>query len=187
VFVSLAVYQIKKPNAYARLIDPAVTVGPDTQEFGYFGEQRNRGIEVTVNGEVAPGLRLITGAAINDAKQTKTNDATQGNWVKGVPKWTANANVEWDTPMTGLTLTGRLVHTGEQYVNATNTLTIPDWTVFNAGARYVFAAGNTPVTLRFNVDNVANKRYWASAYDVFAQSLLQGQPRTFKASISADF
>jgi len=185
VFVSLAVYEIKKPNAYARLVDPENATGP--QEFGYFGEQRNRGIEVTVNGEVAPGLRLITGAAINDAKQTKTNDATQGNWVKGVPKWTANANVEWDTPMTGLTLTGRLVHTGEQYVNATNTLTIPDWTVFNAGARYVFAAGTTPVTLRFNVDNVANKRYWASAYDVFAQSLLQGQPRTFKASISADF
>ena len=186
MFVGLAFYQIKKPNDYARLIDPTDPAG--LQEYGYFGEQRNRGVEFTVNGELAPGLRLISGFAINDAKQTKTNDATEGNKVKGVPDWTANANLEWDVAMIeGLTLTGRVTYTGKQQVNATNTLEIPDWAVFNLGARYVLAAGDVPVTLRFNVDNVANKRYWASAFDAFAQSLLQGQPRTFKASISADF
>ncbi|CCA91615.1 TonB-dependent siderophore receptor [Novosphingobium sp. PP1Y] len=179
MFVSLAFYQIKKPNGY---------IDNNTLVFAVNGEQRNRGMELTLNGELAPGLRLISGLAVNDAKLTKTGDATEGNDAKGVPDWTANANIEWDTPMIeGLTLTGRVIYTGKQWVDAANTLRLPDWAVFNLGARYVLAAGDVPVTLRFNVDNVANKRYWASAYDAFSSALLQGQPRTFKASISADF
>ncbi|RYY39486.1 MAG: TonB-dependent receptor, partial [Sphingomonadales bacterium] len=88
---------------------------------------------------------------------------------------------------TGLTLTGRVVQTGKQMVNAANTLEIPEWTRFDLGARYVAVLGETPLTLRFNVDNVANRRYWSSAYDAFNAALLQGAPRTFKASASIDF
>jgi iron complex outermembrane receptor protein len=86
-----------------------------------------------------------------------------------------------------MTLTGRVVHTGSQPVNVSNTLEIKSWTRLDLGARYVFAAAEKPVTLRFTVDNVANKRYWASAFDTFSAALLQGQPRTFKASASIDF
>jgi len=187
VFLSLALFQIDKPNALS--IDATPDNPDDTLvTYGLFGKQRNRGIEFTVNGELTPGLRLISGVAINDAKQRRTGDpATEGKDAKGVADWTANGNLEWDTPLTGLTLTGRVIYTGKQWVNATNTIRLPSWTVFNAGARFVLAAGEVPVTLRFNVDNIANKRYWASAFDTFATSVLQGQPRTFKASISADF
>lgn len=188
VFLSLALYQIDKPNILS--ID-ATPENPDDTivYYGLFGKQRNRGVEFTVNGELAPGLRLISGVAVNDAKQRRTNDPlTEGKDAKGVADWTANANLEWDLPMVeGLTVTGRVIHTGKQWVNAQNTLSIPDWTIFNLGARYVLAAGDVPVTLRLNVDNVANKRYWASAFDTFNNSVLQGQPRTIKASISADF
>lgn len=105
----------------------------------------------------------------------------------GVPEWTANAGLEWDVAATGLTLTGRVVHTGKQAVDVANTLEIPEWTRIDLGARYVLVAADKPVTLRFGVDNVANKRFWASAFDVFSAALLQGQPRTFKASASIDF
>src|SRR3546814_5056861 len=64
-----------------------------------------------------------------------------------------------------------------------NTLELDSWTRFDLGARYVALVGGRPLTLRFNVDNVANKRYWASAYNAFSGSrLLQGGPRTFKRS-----
>src|SRR3546814_10622122 len=53
-------------------------------------------------------------------------------------------------------------------------------------ARYVALVADKPLTLRFNVDNVANKRYWASAFDSFRPDLLQGAPRTFKLSASID-
>jgi iron complex outermembrane recepter protein len=43
------------------------------------------------------------------------------------------------------------------------------------------------VTFRFSVDNVANRRYWASAFDSFSQALLQGAPRAYKLSASIDF
>jgi iron complex outermembrane recepter protein len=156
--------------------------------YGLFGEQRNRGIELSLDGELAPGLRIIAGGAITDAKLRKTpGGVNQGNKAPGVPDYTANANLEWDIARTGLTLTGRVVQTGEQMVNAANTLELPSWTRFDLGARYVAVLGGQPVTFRFNVDNVADKRYWASAYDTFSQALLQGGPRTFKGSVSVDF
>ena len=89
--------------------------------------------------------------------------------------------------MEGLTLTGRVVYTGEQPVDPENTLTLDDWWRLDLGARYVLLAGDKPVTLRVGVDNVTNERYWASAFDAFENALLQGNPRTFKASVSIDF
>ena len=172
VFLGLAAYRIERPG------DGLLSDG----SYGYVGDQRHQGVEFTVNGELAPGLRLIGGAAYNDA------ELIGGNAVAGVPDYTANADVEWDLPfLPGLTLTGRVVQTGEQWVDSANTMELDSWTRFDLGARYVFAAGETPVTLRVGVDNVANERYWASAFDSFAVALLQGQPRTVKASISADF
>jgi iron complex outermembrane receptor protein len=50
-------------------------------------------------------------------------------------------------------------------------------------ARYVVAVAEMPVTFRFNVDNVANKNYWASSLGGY---LVRGQPRTFKLSASID-
>lgn len=172
MFAGLAVYQIERPGD-GLLAD---------NSYGYIGDQRHKGVELTLNGEVAPGLRLVTGLAVTDA------ELIGGNEVAGVPGFTANADVEWDLAFVpGLTLTGRAMHTGSQWANTANTLQLDAWTTFDLGARYVFVSGTTPVTLRLTVDNVANESYWASAYDVFSAALLQGQPRTVKASISADF
>ena len=172
MFLTLGAYRIERPGE---------GVLPDGS-FGYLGNQRHEGIEFTANGEIAPGLRLIGGAALTDT------EFVNGNEVAGVPEYTANANVEWDLGFVpGLTLTGRVVRTGEQWVDQANTLELDNWTRFDLGARYVFAAGETPVTVRLSVDNVANERYWASAFDAFSPALLQGGPRAVKASNSADF
>ena len=169
---TLAVYRIERPG------EGILPSG----EFGYLGDQRHQGVEFTLNGEVAPGLRLISGLAYTDA------ELGTGMSVPGVPEFTANADVEWDLPFVpGITLTGRALHTGEQFVDASNTLEIESWTVFDLGARYVFVAGDMPVTLRVAVENVGNEAYWASAFDSFSNALLQGRPRTVRASISADF
>ena len=170
--LTLGAYRIDRPGEGVRA----------DGSFGYLGEQRHEGIEFTANGEIAPGLRLIGGAALTDT------EFVNGNEVPGVPKYTANANVEWDLGFVpGLTLTARVVQTGEQFVDQANTLKLDSWTRFDLGARYVFAAADTPVTLRLSVDNVANERYWASAFDAFSPALLQGGARAVKASISADF
>ncbi len=143
-----------------------------------------------MDGEPTDGLRVIGGITYNDAKLRRTDGGVdEGNDAVGVPDLLANANVEWDMPfLPALTLTGRVVYTGKQAVNRANTLELNDWTRFDLGARYVaLLGGDRPLTLRFNVDNVANKRYWASAFAVFGTQLLQGGPRTFKASASIEF
>ncbi len=175
VFASLAFYRIERPG------EGVVTEGGQ-QVFTYVGEAQHKGIELTLNGEIAPGLRLITGLALNDA------EFDNGLEVIGVPDFTLNANVEWDFPfLPGSTLTGRVTHTGEQAADSAGTLVLDDWTVVDLGARYVFAIQDNPVTLRLTVDNVFDEAYWASAFDVFAPAVLQGTPRTVKASASIAF
>jgi iron complex outermembrane receptor protein len=181
---SIAAFRITRPSAFA----VADSANPGLLRFGVFGEQRNQGVELTLDGELTRGLRLIAGGSWIDAELRDTPGGVQdGNDAPGVPKLTANANVEWDVPaVKGLTLTGRVVATGEQAVDAANTLEIGGWTRFDLGARYVALAGGRPLTLRAGVDNIANRRYWASAFETFGTSLLQGQPRTVRFSASLD-
>ena len=159
---------------------------PTATTFGLFGKQRNRGIELSVDGEITTGLRVIAGGSINDAKLRQTpGGLNEGNRAVGVPEYLANANVEWDLGfLPGVTLTGRVIQTGKQAFNLTNTMELGEWTRFDLGARYVVAAGETPITFRFNVDNVANNAYWSSSLGGY---LVQGQPRTFKTSVTVEF
>ena len=186
---SLALFDIDRPIAgYDR--DPD---NPDNLLFSTFGSQRNRGVELFLSGEPVDGLRLIAGGSVIDAELVDTIEGVnEGNDAVGVPEYTANANIEWDLPFVpGLTLTGRVVHTGSQAANVSNTATLDDWTRADLGARYVLAAGDAPVTLRLTVDNVTGEEYWASAFSSFVSGdtarLLQGRPRTVKASVSVDF
>lgn len=183
--MSLSAFRISLPSAYA-VADPG---GSALRRFSYYGEQRNQGFEFSMDGELARGLRLIAGASVINAKLTRAaGGVNRGNKVTGVPDYLANANVEWDLPFARrLTLTGRVVVTGEQQVNLVNTLELPAWTRFDFGARYVTLLGERPVTWRINVDNVANRRFWASSFDAFSQALLQGAPRTAKASVTMEF
>ncbi|MET0252026.1 MAG: TonB-dependent receptor [Novosphingobium sp.] len=183
VNASLAVFRIDRPRPSA-----VAAATPGAVVFGVFGEQRNKGIEFSIDGEITKGLRVIAGGSIIDAKLRRAQGGVnQGNDVSGVPEYLLNGNVEWDLPfVSGATLTGRVVRTGEQAANDANTLKLPAWTRIDLGARYVLAVGDNPLTLRFGVDNVADKRYWASAFDTFRPDLLQGTPRTYKASLSID-
>lgn len=180
---SLAAFQTDRP---ATGTVPSEVAG--LNRFVVLGKQRNKGLEFSVDGELVDGLRVIAGASVTDAKLRETQ-TLDGQTAVGVPEYTANANVEWDLPFVrGFTLTGRVINTGEQQVNTANTIELGGWTRFDLGARYVAAVAGKPVTLRVNVDNVANRRYWASAFDTAGvTSLLQGTPRTAKASLSVDF
>lgn len=183
--LSLALFQIDRETAILRTDPNDATM----LEFGPFGVQRNRGVEFTVAGELADGLRLIAGGSVIDATLRNTqNGLNEGNQAVGVPELLLNANVEWDVPFApALTLTGRVVHTGEQAADIGNTLFLDPWTRIDIGARYVTLVGDNPLTLRVGVDNVTDAAYWASAFDSFRPDLQLGAPRTFKASASIEF
>ncbi len=158
--------------------------------FGANGEQRNQGVELSVFGEPVEGVRVLGGLTWIDAELTDTaGGALDGFRPIGVPEWQANANLEWDVPsVTGLTVEGRVVHTGSQPVSATNTVELDAWTRFDLGARYTLTAGERPVVLRARVENVADEYHWVSAGGFpGANYLVLGAPRTLILSASVDF
>jgi len=158
--------------------------------FSIDGEQRNRGIELTVYGEAMRSLRVLGGLTLLDTELRNTGlAATEGRRAVGVPDSQLNLGAEWDVPgMQGLTLTGRVVRTSSQYADAANLLEVPSWTRLDVGARYLTSFGNQGVTIRFAVHNLTDRNYWASAGGFpGAGYLVQGDPRTVLLSASIDF
>ncbi|MDG6094620.1 TonB-dependent receptor [Acetobacter sp. AN02] len=177
---SLAFYQVTQPNSYTEAFGDS-----GQMIFRMDGQQRNRGMELTVNGEIVRGLRFNGGITLIDADLRRTaGGVNDGNTAIGVPNYSINGNLEYDLPfLKGVTLVGRVVNTGKQWVNVGNTAHLPVWTRFDLGTRYTFLVARRALTARFGVDNLANSRYWASAFNGY---LTQGTPRTFKFSLTAD-
>ncbi|MDX1368550.1 TonB-dependent receptor [Pseudomonas sp.] len=173
---TLSLFQIKKPSG--ELADGV---------FSVQGEQRNRGVELNVFGEIAQGTRLLGGVTVLDAELTKTGTAAnRGNKPVGVPEVQANLWAEWDTPwVEGLTLTSGAIYTSSQYVNQANTQELDPWTRFDVGARYATRIAQRPTTFRATVQNVFDREYWSgvASYGAFSQ----GSPRTLQLSASVDF
>ena len=181
---TVALYQIKQPSTFTAATP--TTANPAALTFVVDGEQRNRGLEISLNGEPTDWLRFIGGLTVTNAKLTQTlNGANNGKTAIGVPDYQANLGVEVvPSFLKAATLTGRIVQTDSQYVDVANTQRVKSWTRLDLGVRYVLVANEKPVTLRLSAENVANRRYW---YSAFGGYLLQGQPRTVKASVTYEF
>lgn len=174
-----SVFSITLPSAFVQ-----------NNRFDTNGEQRNRGVELSVFGQPAEGLRVLGGLTWVDAEMTKTEGgALDGKRPIGVPEWQVNANVEYDLPfLEGLTVDGRVIFTGEQPANATNTVDLDSWTRLDLGARYTTTIAEKPVTFRLRVENVTDEAYWASTGGYpGANYLVLGGPRTVSLSASVDF
>ena len=93
--------------------------------------------------------------------------------------------MEWDTPFVqGLTLMGRVIHTGRGYVSTDNTQHVPAWTRVDLGGRYTAKVAGKEVVLRATVTNLMDKHYWEANPSGY---LISGMPRTLWLSVSTDF
>ncbi|MBA4804031.1 MAG: TonB-dependent siderophore receptor [Brevundimonas sp.] len=176
---SISLFRLTLPSAFV-----------ENNVFAANGEQENRGVELSLFGEPVEGLRVLGGVTLLDAELTRTaGGALDGNAPIGAPEFQTNLNVEWDVPaVAGLTLEGRAVHTGEQFVDGANTVELDAWTRFDAGVRYAFEAGGRPLTLRARVENLADEDHWVAVGGYpGANYLTLGGPRSVSISISADF
>jgi len=174
---TLSAFQIERPSSFTN---------PATGVFGVDGLQRNRGLEWTVFGEPLAGIRALGGVTLMDGRLVSTaSPLTTGMKATGVPDVQLNLGGEWDASFArGLTFSGRIIYTSSQYLDQANRQSIPGWTRFDAGVRYVLERKDgKPVAIRFNVENLFDLNYWASA----SSSLSMGAPRTFLVSLTADF
>lgn len=177
LMTTLALFQIEKPSG---------ELGANGV-YSVQAEQRNRGVELSVYGEVAPGTRLMGGVTFLDGELTQSaSAANRGNKPVGVPDIQANLWAEYDTPwLEGFTLTGGAIYTDSQYVNQANTQELDAWTRIDAGVRYATKIEGRPTTLRATVQNVFDREYWSgvASYGAFSP----GYSRTLQLSATVDF
>jgi iron complex outermembrane receptor protein len=177
VLATLAVFQLTRPSAF---------LDPETNVFGVDGEQRNRGVEFSVFGEVINGVRLLGGTSYIDATLTKTEGGVNDGNEATVPYFQLAFSGEWDVPfLRSLTLWSRVTHASWQYQNRENTRKIPGWTQWDLGARYTLSRSNgNPITIRASLDNVLDSNAW---YGSSRGTLHQRAPQTFLLSASIGF
>lgn len=177
--MTLAYFDITQAQGISTVLAPGVSV------FGIDGRQRNKGVEYMLFGELMPGVRAIGGATFIDGRQERTvGGLNNGKKAVGVPDFMLNLGLDIDVPwVTGLAVNGRVIYTSSQYLTTNNFQQIPEWTRLDLGARYSFMWDTTRMTARFNVENVTDEAYWATAIRGF---LSRGAGRTYLVSLTAD-
>lgn len=177
---TVSLFQIKRPSLMA------INQGGPKPYYGYEGEQRNRGIEWNVAGELTRGVRVLGGVAYTKGKYTKSS-TVQGMTAAGIPDWTATLGTDFDIPgVTGLAANARVIYTGRQNLMTGSTLEVPSWTRYDIGARYATHIAGKNVVFRANVENVFNRSYWSGVFSTSAGLTTLGAPRTFKLSAAID-
>lgn len=152
--VTLAAYQIKRPYAF---------VGTDNV-FREQGRQRNRGIELTVNGRITNSFNLFGGVSLLDPKLFDTGSAlTSDKQILGLPKLAFNVLGEYRLPMLPqVTLSADVSHVSQRPGNYSNTDFVDGYTLVDLGVRYQTDLGGEALALRLSVNNLLDERYWAN-------------------------
>jgi iron complex outermembrane receptor protein len=178
-----SLFEISRPSTIANVATNTLVLA---------GEQRNQGLEINLFGEPVEGTRLLGGIMLLNAVLTKTQGGTTDGWIAPfAPPVQLNLAGEWDLPyIQGLTATGRVIYTGQQFIDTTwPRRTLAGWTRFDVGLRYaidnVRSPTAKPIVVRFNVENLFDTSYWASGLAATTMSL--GAPRTFRLALTTDF
>lgn len=125
-----------------------------------------QGAELSGAYQFTRNLNLGLGAIYLNAtidKVSADNAVLQGNRPANAPKWQIVGNTQYKVPgIAGLKLHGGARYFGASYTADDNNLAVPSRTVVNAGFSYDFRAGGQDLTAIGNLNNVFNRKYWAS-------------------------
>jgi iron complex outermembrane recepter protein len=181
---TLAAYHLTKQNVTAT--DP----DPDFSEFSVqIGEQRSRGFEFDLAGEVFPGFRLITSYAFTDAKILKSAPLfdidVEGNRRANVPKHSGTLwgiyGFQEGSALHGLSLGLGIIGVGKRPSDDFATEDLPGYVRTDAALQYRFSR-NFDVALNFK--NLFNKKYFeTSTFGVWENGISPGAPFTMFGTI----
>lgn len=156
------------------------------RQFRQLGAVRNRGLEGSLSGQVAPGLFVVSGLLYldSDVSGEEVRLGLIGPKPAGTFKLRTITNVNWQFPWhKPLTLTGRLETASDRVANIANSFEIPARSVTSIGARYRLDIGKTPLLIRGTVDNVFDKFGYIAGRSGF---FVTNGPRRYSLSLAAD-
>lgn len=169
------VYQIEKPYYGLNA----------NQLFTNLGTIRNRGIEISLTGTVAPGLNIVVGTVLMDARLggEAVEQGLVGKRPVGSSRRTSFANIEYQLPwVEGLAAVVGYGGRGRTIANRMNSLTLDPANSFSLGARYRFDLAGKPTSLYARVANVANEY----SYQASGEGLYYSLGRRFILTLASD-
>lgn len=155
--------------------------------FRRLGEQRSRGIELSVTGRLATGLNVVAGTVLLDPRVS--GEEVDAGLIGRVPiaqtKRLTIASAEWTLPwLPSWSVDATLTSVGDRMASTDNRLEIPARTVLDLGARWRLHVGRAPATLRLQIGNVSDRFGWrTNTSGVFVTNA----QRRYSVQLAADF
>ncbi len=175
-----AVFDLKQDNQY-------------TNSDNYYltdGKRHNLGLELGAQGRLGQSLDITSTLALTRSrlKDIQVNEY-QGHQTQNIPAVRFASYLSYQLPQVdGLRLLGGMQYSSSKYAEKTGTVKVSGYTVFNVGTAYNFRANGYDNTLRLNVDNLFNKKYWRDVGNFAGDDyLFLGAPRTAQLSWSVNF
>jgi iron complex outermembrane recepter protein len=169
------VFDVRKPYF---ALDP-------TRVFRELGEVRNRGIEMSLAGQLTSGLNVVLGAVLLDAKVSgdQVDQGLIGRKPVGAAPLTATGAVNWTVPwVKGLSLDLTYESFSERVADRANSFEIPGRYVASLGGRYRFDLFDRPATFRAQVASVNNPY----GYSNLGEGFYYNPPRRFQMNLTVD-
>ena len=173
---SSAVYYLNRTNQ-------PIADGNNPGFFFPSGSTLTKGFEASLAGYVTDQWQSSLGYAYTDAKITSATSATivAGNRVQLVPY---NQFAWWNkyqiNPMWAAAL--GVIYFSDSFASSDDTVRLPGFVRFDAA---LYLKINETWKAQFNVENIFNRGYWASADG--NNNISPGQARTFRVSAMAKF
>jgi iron complex outermembrane recepter protein len=174
---TLAAFQITKTNV--------VTADPNDPDASIqVGEQRSRGIEFDLSGELSPGWNIIASYAYIDAITSKDNTIPVGNGLINVPEHSASLWTSYELQsgnLRGLGFGLGLYYVGDRNADLENTSILPSY--LRADSALYYKRDNWRIALNFR--NLFNKTYYETSQG--RDIIYPGSPFTVIGSFSIQF
>ena len=169
------VFDVRKPYF---ALDPG-------KVFGQLGEVRNRGVEISLAGQVTPRFNVVLGTVFLDAKVS--GEAVElgliGRRPVGSIRRVITGGVNWNVPwIKGLSLDANYEGSSDRTANTANSFVIPARYVASVGGRYRFDLLAKPATFRAQVASVNN----VFGYSNIGEGFYYNPPGRFLMSLTVD-
>lgn len=174
--VTAALYRIDRGNvAVPDPNNPAISTLVDAQ--------RNRGVELSVDGRLTRAWSVVGGYAWQDGVITRSISATAAAGAS-LPQLPAHSMSLWSkyefTSRVAVAL--GVIHQGQVFTSTDNRVTLPRWTRADAA---VFYALTSNLRAQVNVENLLNERYFPNAHN--NTNITPGSPRAVRLSLTTSF
>jgi iron complex outermembrane receptor protein len=131
----------------------------ESNRFGALGDVTHRGVEISLSGAVGRQLDIVAGAVFMDPEVSgpDVRSGLVGSKPVGISRETLLLNADWRLPVSGTSVDIGVRHVGGAPATRDNRVTLPSRTLIDLGARYRFAVGRVPATLRLSITNLTDE------------------------------